>query len=137
MLSYSRLGSPAAELVLFVSQGTGSRRWSRIAARIERTSGYRRSLQQVLELGQQFQGTLDVSQRQSWLALEDALLEHTSQLNQAYFQAGVELGRRDLGRRAGHSRRARDPRVLGATERARERELISELARLIGKLVAR
>jgi hypothetical protein len=75
---------------------------------------------------------LDASQRQSWLALEDALLEHTSQLNQAYFQAGMELGRR-----AGHSRRARDPRLSRGTDRARERELIGELARLIGKLVAR
>jgi hypothetical protein len=136
MLSYPRLNSPALELVLCVRQGARPRRFdhrlSQIAARIERTREYRRSLAQLLALGQQFQDTLDASQRQSWLALEDALLEHTSQLNQAYFQAGVELGRK-----AGHGRRGRANVVSWGAERARDREIISQLAQMIRKLAAR
>jgi hypothetical protein len=112
---YQLVPAPSAELVLCVNQGARSskldrrhgeprlrasnRRLSRAAMRIERTSEYQLSLNRVLELGQRFQAQLEPSQKEQWLELEDALLEHTSRLNQAYFQAGTEFGRQQFRKR--------------------------------------
>ena len=117
---YQLVPAPSAELVLCVNQGARSskldrrrgeprlrasnRRLSRAAMRIERTSEYQLSLSRVLELGQRFQAQLEPSQKEQWLELEDALLEHTSRLNQAYFQAGTEFGRQLSRRRESRKR---------------------------------
>jgi hypothetical protein len=47
----------------------------------------------VLELGAELQRVLEAPQRERWLALEDALLEHSSRLYRAYFRAGLECAR--------------------------------------------
>src|SRR5689334_3477984 len=70
------------------------RRLSHVTAQLERTPEYRQSLQRLLALGGQLQSVLDASQRERWLALEEALFDHSSHLQQAYFRAGVEYGRR-------------------------------------------
>jgi hypothetical protein len=173
---YQLVPAPSAELVLCVNQGarsskldrrrgeprvrTSDRRFSRAAARIERTSEYQLSLGQVLELGQRFQAQLDPSQKELWLELEDALLEHISRLNQAYFQAGAELGRRQSGKRETGEREPgkREPGERGSpqsawfgppshrgiahcrrvvAERGRDAEIIRGLAELIRKLAQR
>ena len=74
------------------------RRLSHVTAQLERTPEYRQSLQRLLDLGGQLQSVLDESQRERWLALEEALFDHSSHLQRAYFRAGVEYGRsRALG----------------------------------------
>jgi hypothetical protein len=70
-----------------------ARQFARASARIERTSEYRDSLQVVLELCAELERVLAPTQRERWLALEDALLEHSSRLYRAYFRAGLEYGR--------------------------------------------
>lgn len=69
------------------------RRLSHVTAQLERTPEYRQSLQRLLDLGGQLQSVLDASQRERWLALEEALFDHSSHLQRAYFRAGVEYGR--------------------------------------------
>jgi len=166
-VSYSVVPGFSAELVLCVAQGARSskferhrvepralsRRLSHAAARIERTTEYQQSLDRVLELGQRFQQGLDAAQKERWLALEDALFEHTSRLHRAYFQAGAEWesrkvesrkveSRKERSRQASHLR-SRSHRALGrchkaAPERAtRDAETILALAELIVKLAAR
>lgn len=151
-MRYQLVPASSAELVLCVNQGArsskldrrrgeprqraSSRRFTQATMRIERTSEYQRSLTQVLELGQRFQAQLEPFQREHWLALEDALLEHTTRLNQAYFQAGVELGKQS-SRLGSHSRRASAHRRDVATERGRDAEVISALVELIRKLAQR
>jgi len=49
-------------------------------------------LQVVLELGGELERVLEPAQRERWLALEDALLEHSSRLYRAYFRAGLKYG---------------------------------------------
>jgi hypothetical protein len=127
-----------------------SRRLAGVTARIERSREYQHSLKQVLELVDQFQHALDSTQLQQWLALEEALLEHSASLNQQYFRAGVELGRRKHRRRA-----AALPRVgsgvasykaasyqapsykAGSGEPFPNGELIVALAQLISELAQR
>lgn len=158
---YQLVPAPSAELVLCVNQGARSskfdrrrgelrpravnRRFSQTAMRIERTSEYQLSLGHVLELGQRFQAQLDPAQKEQWLALEDALLEHSSRLNQAYFQAGAEFGRQQSGERGlpqsarlgSHPHRAIAKYKKAAAERARDVEMINALAELIRKLARR
>jgi hypothetical protein len=104
--------------------------------RIERTREYQLSLSHVLELGQRFQAQLAPTQKEQWLALEDALLEHTSRLNQAYFQAGAEFGKQSARPRS-HSHRAVAHCRKVAAERELDAEIISALAELIRKLAQR
>ena len=149
---YQLVPASSAELVLCVNQGARSskfdrrrgdarlrasnRRFSQAAMRIEATNEYQLSLNHVLELGQRFQAELSPSQKEQWLALEDALLEHTSRLNQAYFQAGAEFGRQSARLRS-HSNRAIAHCRKVAAERGRDAEIISALAELIRKLAQR
>jgi hypothetical protein len=146
---YQLVPAPRAELVLCVSQGARSskldrrhgeprlrasnRRLSRAAMRIERTSEYQLSLSRVLELGQRFQAQLQPSQQGQWLELEDALLEHTSRLNQAYFQAGTELGRQQSRKRESRKRefrkrefRKREPGEGGSAKREATKRALEE-----------
>ena len=67
---------------------------------------------------------------------EDALLEHTSRLNQAYFQAGAEFGRQSARLRS-HSHRAIAHCRKVAAERGLDAEIIGALAELIRKLAQR
>lgn len=136
--------SAAADVLLFMNEPNAHGRWrrrrgkrraveqqlARVAAQIERSEPYRASLGRVLKLGDDFQRTLSEPQRASWLALEDALLEHTERVQRAYFLAGVEVGKRPLAPR---SKSTRGP-VRRADERA---ELLSMLARLIVALARR
>lgn len=149
---YQLVPASSAELVLCVNQGArpskfdrrrgeprlrvSNRRFSQAAMRIERTSEYQLSLSHVLELGQRFQAQLEPSQKEQWLALEDALLEHASRLNQAYFQAGAEFGSQSARLRS-HSHRAIAHARKVTAERVRDGEIISALAELIRKLAQR
>jgi hypothetical protein len=149
---YQLVPASSAELVLCVNQGARSskfdrrrgeppfrvsnRRFSQAAMRIERTSEYQLSLEHVLALGQRFQAQLAPAQKEQWLELEDALLEHTSRLNQAYFQAGAEFGRQSARLRS-HSHRAIAHCRKLAAERGLDAEIISALAELIRKLAQR
>jgi hypothetical protein len=143
----------APELVLCVNQGAGShiferrRRSSRalnrhlasVTTRIERSHAYRRSLKQLLDLADALKEALGDAQRERWLALEEALLEHNSCLNEEYFLAGVELGRRKGRRRsmaAGTAHGRASQRLTGA-EPVRDAELIRTLAELIRALAER
>jgi hypothetical protein len=127
---------------MFDRRRRGSRALSRhlasVATRIERSQAYRRSLQQVLELAETLKTALDAAQREHWLALEEALLEHNSCLNEEYFLAGVELGRSKGRRRAVAGSRA----AHGTSQHAgggpvRDAELIGTLAELIRALAER
>jgi len=82
-------------------------------------------LQVVLDLGAELQRVLEPPQRERWLALEDALLEHSSRLYRAYFRAGVECGRERSAyeRAVAGSGRLPSPAQL---------ELIAAFLRLIG-----
>src|SRR6187549_702411 len=134
----------AADVLLFMNEPNAPRRWrrrrstrrafeqrlARVAAQIERSAPYQASLQQVLKLGDEFQRTLSEPQRASWLALEDALLEHTERSHRAYYLAGIEVGERALARRGKGARRS----VPRPDERC---EALSMLARLIVELVRR
>lgn len=149
---YQLVPASSSELVLCVNQGARSskldrrrgeprqrasnRRFSQATMRIERTSEYQRSLSQLLELGQRFQAQLEPFQKEHWLALEDALFEHTSRLNRAYFQAGAEFGQQSARHRS-HPHRAGAHRKDFAAERGRDAEVISALAELIRKLAQR
>jgi hypothetical protein len=59
------------------------------AARVEHTREYRRSLEALQELVASFRGALNETQRARWLAVEDALFEHASRVNEAYFWEGT------------------------------------------------
>lgn len=149
---YTPLSGAAAELVLCVNQGTRSRKLarrhaeqsasrrslSRAAARIERTAEYRLSLDQVLEHHQRFQLELDARQKESWLALEDALLEHMAMLNHAYHREGAEQNRR-LGWRLQSAHAAARVRSQEGKrgEAARDAEMMAALADIIAKLAAK
>ena len=122
------------------------RRLSHVTAQLERTPEYRQSLQRLLDLGGQLQSVLDASQRERWLALEEALFEHSSHLQRAYFRAGVEYGRSravdalvsdsetEEGANAARSRAAVARASASAESAALELEIVSALARLLGKL---
>ena len=118
------------------------RRFARASARIERSSEYRRSLQIVLELGGELERVLEPTQKERWLALEDALLEHSSRLYRAYFRAGLTYGRQLPA-----CERSDDPRVRsgggsssggpgssgsGRVPSPAQLELLAAFARLIG-----
>lgn len=118
------------------SSRASARRFSHASVRIERTSEYQLSLNRVLELSQRFQQELNPSQKGHWLELEDALLEHASRLNQAYFQAGAEFGRQSRRLRS-RTHRALAQYRKAAAERGRDAEIISALADLIRKLASR
>lgn len=126
----------AADVLLFMNEAHAHRRWrrrrgdrrsleqrlERVAAQIEHSEPHQASLQQVLKLGAEFQSTLSEPQRASWLALEDALLDHAERSQRAYFLAGVEVGQRALAARGGKaSPHTRDDRV----------DALSLLARLV------
>lgn len=133
----------AADVLLFMNEPNAHRRWrrrgkrraleqqlARAAAQIERSEPYQASLRQVLQLGADFQRALSEPQRASWLALEDALLEHTECSHRAYFMAGVEVGKR--------ARVERSKGAAGSQRRPSERsEALSMLARLIVALARR
>ena len=140
------------------------RRLSHVTAQLERTPEYRQSLQRLLDLGSQLQSVLDATQRERWLALEEALFDHSSHLQRAYFRAGVEYGRRRsvealvsgdetadsasaershavrshaVPSHAAVARAAPEARSLstrGAEPPAIELEIVSALARWLGKL---
>jgi hypothetical protein len=145
----------AADVLLFMNEPNAHRRWRRrrgkrraleqrlaqVAAEIEHSEPYQASLRQVLKLGDDFQRTLSEPQRASWLALEDALLEHTERSHRAYFLAGVEVGQRApaLGDgQRGSGQRGSGPRSSGPARRPDERtETLSMLAELIVELARR
>jgi hypothetical protein len=122
------------------------RRLSHVTAQLERTPEYRQSLQRLLDLGGQLQSVLDASQRERWLALEEALFEHSSHLQRAYFRAGVEYGRRrsvealvsnDESEEAAGAERSRAAVARAnsnAESAALELAIVSALARWLGKL---
>ena len=133
----------AADALLFMKEPNAHHRWrgqrgtrralerrlARVAAQIEQSEPYQASLRQVLKLSDELQRTLNEPQRASWLALEDALLEHTERSHRAYFLAGVEVGesaRAQRGRGAPGSRRRPDERSEALSMLA---QLIVELAR--------
>jgi hypothetical protein len=138
----------AADVLLFMNEPNAHRRWRRrrgmrrslerrlahVAAQIEHSEPHQASLRRVLELGDDFQRTLSEPQRASWLALEDALLEHGERSQRAYFLAGVEVGQRALLQRGKGSRGPfRRPEE---SRRPEERsEALSMLAQLIVELI--
>lgn len=119
------------------------RRLSVVAARLERTVDYQSSLRRVLEADQEFQRTLSEVQRASWLALEDALLDHAWRSNRAFFRAGLEMGWRAAS--AGkpdpseqrHPSKARRARAPHAKHAGRDTEVVLSLLDIIRKLVER
>lgn len=130
--------APAVDVLLFMNEAHAHRRWrrrskrrtlerrlARAAAQIEHSEPYQTSLRRVLELEQSFQRELSAPQRESWLALEDALLEHTERSQRAYFEAGLALGRRDREHDKA-PQRGRDARLDAFSVLAR---LIVDLAR--------
>jgi hypothetical protein len=138
----------AADVLLFMNEPNAHRRWRRrrgkrraleqrlaqVAVEIEHSEPYQASLRQVLKLGDDFQRTLSEPQRASWLALEDALLEHTERSHRAYFLAGVEVGQRAPS--PGNGSRSSVSR--GPARRPDERtETLSMLAELIVELARR
>ena len=99
---------------------------------------YRQSLQSVLELGSQLQGALDATQREHWLALEEALFDHSSRLHRAYFCAGVEYGQsRALGAFVSNAETSRGIVLPSGVlpSGVLELEILSALARWLGKLM--
>jgi hypothetical protein len=117
-----------------------SRRFASVATRIERSQAYQRSLKQVLDLAETLKKALGDSQREHWLALEEALLEHNSCLNEEFFYAGVELGRKKGRRRSvapSHAAHVRPGARLAGRESPPDAELIRALAELIRALAGR
>jgi hypothetical protein len=100
-----------------------ARQFARASARIERSANYRHGLQLVLELAAELQRVLEPPQRERWLALEEALLEHSSRLYRAYFRAGLEC------RCSAHERSGAGVVRLSSPARL---ELLAALARLLG-----
>lgn len=100
-----------------------ARQFARASARIERSAEYQSGFQLVLELAAELQGVLEPAQRERWLALEDALLEHSSRLYRAYFRAGLEC------RLSAHERSGAGAVRLSSPARL---ELLAALARLLG-----
>jgi len=94
----------AKERVLLVGQASRSRYarrrrarrelpdWESLAQEFEQKRDYQQVLSHVLALSARFQASLDSQQRQQWLELEEALLEHSWLLHGEYFRAGYELG---------------------------------------------
>jgi hypothetical protein len=130
---------PAGDALLFMNEAAGhprlrrrakrraiEHRLSRVTLQIEHSAECKASLQRVAELGEAFQRELDAPQRERWLALEDALLDHASLLHRAYFEAGVEYGQSSSRERAKTPARA-EP----------DADAVAALARLIIKLVGR
>jgi len=62
-------------------------------ARLEQSRDYQRLLARLVRLSERFQRSLSAEQRQSWLMLEDALLDHAWFLHGYYLQAGYQLGK--------------------------------------------
>jgi hypothetical protein len=147
----------AADVLLFMNEPNAHRRWRRrrgkrraleqrwaqVAAEIEHSEPHQASLRQVLKLGDDFQRSLSQPQRASWLALEDALLEHTERSHRAYFLAGVEVGQRvpSPGKASRTGSRSTGSRSTGSRDFVRrplERsEALSMLAQLLVELVER
>jgi hypothetical protein len=96
------------------------RQLARAAARIERSGAYQRSLSELAELASTFRAELEPPQRERWLALEDAVLEHVAKLNRSYFYAGVAWGEA-----SGRSPRSAEPRPA-ASRPAASRPAASE-----------
>jgi hypothetical protein len=88
----ARRGKPQARRLRQAQRRALLRRLEHVTSQLERTPEYRQSLQSVLELGSQLQSVLDAAQREHWLALEEALFDHSARLHRAYFCAGVEYG---------------------------------------------
>jgi hypothetical protein len=88
----ARPGKPQARRLRQAQRRALLRRLEHVTSQLERTPEYRQSLQSVLELGSQLQSVLDAAQREHWLALEEALFDHSARLHRAYFCAGVEYG---------------------------------------------
>jgi hypothetical protein len=65
---------------------------SRAVSRIERSVEYRRSLSELHALASSFQRGLSRSQRERWLAVEEALLAHAERVSHVYYQAGFGDG---------------------------------------------
>jgi hypothetical protein len=140
MLSYQYASAAAEGLLLRVNQSVGHhprkpgpgklghgkgqlrRQLARAAARIERRADHQRSLADMAELASSFQAELDPAQKDRWLALEDAMLEHVARLTRSYFYAGAAWGKR-------LARSRRTARL--------DREVIVGLAALIAKLARR
>lgn len=87
------------------------------AARVERAQGYRRSLGALQRLVAAFREELNEAQRARWLEVEEALLEHMAQGNEAYFWEGA--------------------RVRLAAGVRRERAAIAALAEIVARLARR
>jgi len=159
-VSPARRGNRQARRLRHAQRRALQRRLERVTSQLERTPEYRQSLQSVLELGSQLQGVLDAAQRERWLALEEALFDHSSRLHRAYFCAGVEYGQRkaQYGRRKARgalvssaeaspeAAAARADRLPAAPlpaaplpaaqcSSALELEILSALARWLGKLL--
>jgi hypothetical protein len=128
---------PAGDALLFMNEAAGhprrrakrraiEQRLSRVSLQIEHSAACKASLQRVTELGEAFQRELSAPQRERWLTLEDALLDHASLLYRAYFEAGVEYGHDTSGERPSGTARS-EP----------DADAVAALARLIIKLVGR
>jgi hypothetical protein len=131
---------PAGDALLFMNEAAGhprlrrrrakrraiEQRLSRVSLQIEHGPECKASLQRVAELEEVFQRGLGAPQRERWLALEDALLDHASLLYRAYFEAGVEYGQSSSSGR---------PKTPARDEL--DADAVAALARLIIKLVGR
>ena len=136
--------APSATAPRAASRKAVLRQFARAAARIERSAEYRRSLQVVLELGGELERVLEPAQRERWLALEDALHEHSWRLYRAYFRAGLKY-MCERPACAGPSGRSAGPGGAGSgagSERSgpervpspAQLELLAAFARLLGLL---
>jgi len=149
-VSSARRGKRQARRLRHAQRRALLRRLEHVTSQLERTPEYRRSLQSVLELGSQLQGVLDATQRERWLALEEALFDHSARLHRAYFCAGVEYGQsRALGASVsnqktktlsggvsgGASASTSAPYPGAQHADALELEILRALARWLGKLM--
>jgi hypothetical protein len=105
--------------------------WEALALEFEQNQDYQQLLARVLALSARFQASLSREQRQHWLELEEALLDHSWLLHGEYFRAGFELGRRSArNRRAPAELAEADPILTRRSQAA----LVEALLGLIQQL---
>ena len=104
-------------------------------ADLEQRQDYQRLLARLVRLGERFQRSLTAEQRQNWLALEDALLDHAWFLHGYYLKAGYELGKSAAQNASRAQRRTSGERPGGTGGDLREQvALLSAFARLLETL---
>ncbi|HEU5073886.1 MAG TPA: hypothetical protein VFU02_06930 [Polyangiaceae bacterium] len=99
--------------------------------RLEENRDYQRLLARLVKLSDEFQRSLTVEQRRTWLMFEDAILDHAWFLHAYSFNAGYELGKTTPQRSAARAY----PRQGVVNELEQQALLLSALAKVIERLV--